>query len=312
MTAISRFLGRFERGGGGTSIRQGFQGLQPYLLLLPALSIIGVLFGGGLVLALLQSLGLFTLLGTGEISLDAYQAAFSNSEFWRSLLQSFYIAIVATSLSTVLSIALALLLRSAARWATLACQITLPIPHLVGVVGILTLLAPSGLVARVCLALGWIQSDQDFPLLVNDGASLGVLIHFLWKEIPFITLILLAVLRGLNPAYEQQARALGASPWQCFWNVTLPLLKPGILSASLIVFGFIFSSFEVPFLLGAIQSRTLPVYVYRAFTDTDLARRPEAIALGLILSAISIAIISIYLWLTTSARSQVAPPSRLQ
>lgn len=280
---------------------------QPYLLLLPALSIIGILFGGGMILALLQSLGFFTLLGSGEWSLDAYQAAFSNSEFWRSLLQSFYIAIVATALSTLLSIALALLLRSAGRWATLACQITLPIPHLVGVVGILMLLAPSGLVARVFLSLGWIQSDQDFPLLVNDGASVGVLIHFLWKEIPFITLILLAVLRGLNPAYEQQARALGATPWQCFWNITLPLMKPGILSASLMVFGFIFSSFEVPFLLGAIQSRTLPVYVYRAFTDTDLARRPEAIALGLTLSAISIAVIALYLWMTAVSRAAIAP-----
>ncbi|MBE9102719.1 ABC transporter permease [Vacuolonema iberomarrocanum] len=279
---------------------------RPYLLLLPALSIIGVLFGGGLLLALFQSLGFFTLLGPGELSLEAYRAAYSNSEFWTSLLQSFYIAIVATALSTVLSVGLAMLLRSANRWATLACQITLPIPHLVGIAGILMLLAPSGLIARVFLALGWIQTDQDFPLLVNDGASIGLLIHFLWKEIPFITLILLAVLRGLNPAYEQQARALGASPWQCFWNVTLPLLKPGILSASLIVFGFIFSSFEVPFLLGAIQSRTLPVYVYRAFTDTDLTRRPEAIALGLTLSAISIAVIAIYLWITANARSQVS------
>jgi len=277
---------------------------RPYLLLLPALSIIGVLFGGGLLLALFQSLGFFTLMGTNELSLEAYRAAYSNSAFWSSLVQSFYIAIVATVLSTVLSVGLAMLLRSANRWATLACQITLPIPHLVGVVGILMLLAPSGLVSRIFLTLGWIQTDQDFPLLVNDGASLGVLIHFLWKEIPFITLILLAVLRGLNPAYEQQARALGASPWQCFWNVTLPLLKPGILSASLIVFGFIFSSFEVPFLLGAIQSRTLPVYVYRAFTDTDLTRRPEAIALGLTLSAISIAVIALYLWVTANARSQ--------
>lgn len=285
---------------------------QPYLLLLPALSIIGILFGGGMILALLQSLGFFTLLGAGEWSLDAYQAAFSNSEFWRSLLQSFYIAIVATALSTLLSIALALLLRSAGRWATLACQITLPIPHLVGVVGILMLLAPSGLLARIFLSLGWIQSDQDFPLLVNDGASVGVLIHFLWKEIPFITLILLAVLRGLNPAYEQQARALGATPWQCFWNITLPLMKPGILSASLMVFGFIFSSFEVPFLLGAIQSRTLPVYVYRAFTDTDLARRPEAIALGLTLSAISIAVIALYLWITTASRAAIAPKAPIR
>ncbi|MBD3883739.1 ABC transporter permease subunit [Phormidium tenue FACHB-886] len=271
---------------------------QPYLLLLPAVSIIGLLFGGGLLLALLQSIGVVGLLSNGQPTGAAYQAALANPEFWRSLLLSFYIAIVATGLSTLLSIGLALLLRTAGRWASFACQITLPIPHLVGIAGLLLLISPSGFIARILVALGWIQSDQQFPLLVNDGANLGVLILFLWKEIPFITLILLAVLRGMNPAYELQARVLGASPWQCFWQVTLPMLKSGILSSSLIVFGYIFASFEVPFLLGSTRPRTLPVLVYRSFTDTDLTQRPEAIALGLILSAISILVIAAYLWVT--------------
>lgn len=276
---------------------------RAYLLLLPALSVVGVLFGGGLILALLQSLGLFTVLGSGQANLAAYQAVFASSEFWRSLWLSFYIAIVSTGLSTVLSVGLALLLRSAGGWASFACQITLPIPHLVGVAGMLLLLSPSGLLARIAFALGWIQSDQDFPLLVNDAANIGVILHFLWKEIPFITLILLAVLRGMNPGYEAQARALGASRWQCFWNVTFPMMKSGILSSSLIVFGYIFSSFEVPFLLGSTRPRTLPVLVYRSFTDTDLARRPEAIALGLILAVIAIGLIAIYLQITSRRKT---------
>jgi len=279
-------------------------GWHAYLLLLPAVGIIGLLYGGGLILAVLQSVGLIGVLGDPQFSLDAYGAALSNPEFGRSLGLSFFIAFLATGLSTILSVGLALLLRSAGRWASVACQITLPIPHLVGVAGIIMLLAPSGLISRLLLALGWIQTDQDFPLLVNDNANIGVMIHFLWKEIPFITLVLLAVLRGINPAYEMQARALGASPWKCFWNVTLPMMKPGILSASLIVFGFVFASFEVPFLLGATRPRTLPVLVYQAFTDTDLARRPEAVALGLILSAISIVLLAGYMWITSRSRYQ--------
>jgi putative spermidine/putrescine transport system permease protein len=240
------------------------------------------------------------ILSDGQITLAAYRAVFAQPEFLRSLGLSFYIAITATAISTVLSIGLALLLRRAGRWASFACQITLPIPHLVGVAGILLLLSPSGFLARIAFALGWIQSDQDFPLLVNDAANIGVLLHFLWKEIPFMTLILLAVLQSIDPAYEIQARVLGASAWKCFWTVTLPLMKSGILSASLIVFGYIFASFEVPFLLGSTRPRTLPVLVYRAFTDTDLSQRPEAVALGLLLSLISILVIVVYLWLTAS------------
>ncbi|NJO52313.1 MAG: ABC transporter permease subunit [Leptolyngbyaceae cyanobacterium RM2_2_4] len=198
-----------------------------------------------------------------------------------------------------MSIGLALLLRTAGRWASFACQITLPIPHLVGIVGVLLLLSPSGFIARSLYALGWVQSDQDFPLLVNDTANIGVLLHFLWKEVPFITLILLAVLRSINPAYEMQAQILGATPWQRFWNVTLPMMRTGILSSSLIVFGYIFASFEVPFLLGSTRPRTLPVLVYRAFTDSDITRRAEAIALGIILSVLSLLMIVAYSWLVS-------------
>lgn len=270
---------------------------RAYLLLLPAVSIVGLLFGGGLALALLQSLEVVRIASDGAISLAAYREALTSTDFWRSLGLSLYIAIVATGLSTICSIGLALLLRRASHWASFACQLTLPIPHLVGVAGILLLISPSGLLSRSLYALGWIQSDQDFPLWVNDSANLGVLIHFLWKEIPFITLILLAVLRGIRPEYEIQARALGASRWQCFWNVTLPLMKPGILSASLIVFGFIFGSFEAPFLLGSTHPRTLPILVYQAFTHLDLNQRPTAIALGLLLSLTSMLLIALYLWL---------------
>ena len=270
---------------------------QAYLLVLPAVSLIAGLFGGGLMLAFLQSVGLLGLTTDGTFSLNAYQAALSHSAFWHSLGLSLYIAFTTTALSTLLSLGLALLLQGAGRWASFACQLTLPIPHLVGIAGILLLLSPSGLLSRLLFNLGWLSSDQDFPLLVNDAANLGVMIHFLWKEIPFMTLILLAVLRGIRPEYGMQARALGASPWQCFWHVTLPLLRSGIISASLIVFGFIFGSFEVPFLLGSTFPKTLPILVYQAFTDSDLTQRPIAVALGLILSLISLGVIALYLWL---------------
>ncbi len=278
-----------------TWIRSWGEAAQAYLLLAPALIVVGVIFGGGLLLALFQSLGLVGLVGSGQFTLQAYRSVLSDPDFFRSLGVSLYIAMTATGLGVIGSIGLALLLRGAGRWASFACQLTLPIPHLVGVAGILMLLSPSGLMARLLYGLGWIESDQEFPLLVNDPWNLGVLIHFLWKEIPFVTLILLAVLRGIGPRYEMQARVLGANAWQCFWHITLPLLKPGILSASVIVFGFTFGSFEVPFLLGPTYPRTMPVQIYRLFTDIDLTSRGEAMALGIILALISGGIILILL-----------------
>lgn len=279
--------------------------IQPYLLLAPVMLVIGILFGGGLILALLQSLGLLGIGAEGSLSWAAYGRVLRDPDFVRSLQVSCYLAVLGTGLSLGLGLGLALLLRSAGRWATFICQVTLPIPHLVGVAGILLLLSPSGLLSRVAYALQWTGSDQDFPLLVNDVGYVGVLIHMLWKEVPFAALILLAVLRGMGSDYEMQSRLLGSNRWQSFWYVTLPLLRPGLLSAGVLIFGFVFGSFEVPLLLGPTYPRALPVQVYQLFSHPDLARRQEAMALGILMAVISISLVGILLgtgWQRQSAQ----------
>ncbi|NJK61437.1 MAG: sugar ABC transporter permease [Synechococcaceae cyanobacterium SM2_3_1] len=115
---------------------------QAYLLLLPAVSIVVLLFGGGLVLAFLQSVGLIGVLGPPQWNGAAYGAVLTNPDLFRSLGASLYIAGVATGLSLVGSLGLAFLLQRAGAWASFACQLTLPIPHLVGVVGMILLLSP--------------------------------------------------------------------------------------------------------------------------------------------------------------------------
>ncbi len=80
--------------------------------------------------------------------------------------------------------------------------------------------------------------------------------------------------------YEEVAQTLGAGPWQRFRHVLLPLVMPGIISTSIIVFAFLFGSFEIPLLLGVRYPNTLPVTAYRAYIDPDLSRRPEAMAMG--------------------------------
>lgn len=266
--------------------------LQPYLMVTPVVLLIGILFGGGLVLALLQSLGGIGLNGSA-LTGAAYIRVLQDPDFLRSVQVSGYLAGVGTGLSLILGLGLALLLRSAGGWAGFACQLTLPIPHLVGVAGILLLLSPSGLLSRLAFTLRLTGSDQDFPLLVNDQGYLGVMAHFLWKEVPFAALILLAVLRSLGSEYERQARLLGATPLQSFWFVTLPLVRPGLVSAGVLIFGFIFGSFEVPLLLGPTYPRALPVQIYQLFTNTDLIRRRDAMALGIVMALISLTLIAI-------------------
>lgn len=67
----------------------------------------------------------------------------------------------------------------------------------------------------------------------------------------------------IDPSIEEAARVLGASQWQAFHTVTLPLLRPAIASAASIVFLFTFTSFGVILILGGLQYSTIEVEIWR-------------------------------------------------
>ncbi len=270
------------------------------LLLSPAIGLIAVLYLGGLLLSGLQSLGYFPAAGLHRFSLDAYQALFSRPDFYRSLLLTLWISLASTGLAMVLAVASALLLNHALhqihparRWITLIYQFNLPIPHSIGAISIFLLFSQSGLLARLAYAGGLIHSPAGFPALVFDRFGIGIILEYAWKTTVFIGVTLLAALETAGDEYEASARTLGAGPWQRFRYVTLPLLRPALLSSSILVFAFTFSGYEVPYLLGQRSVAMLPVVAYREYSRVDLAARPEAMALCVLIAAAS----SILVWL---------------
>ena len=272
--------------------------LRLILMLAPALAVVLLLFGGGLLMALLQSLGYLPSIGLTELSLDAYRRVFGRPEFLRSLLFSLWIALASTLLSTVLALLVALALRRrfpGSRLFAFIFQTNIPIPHLVGAIGILFLFSQSGLLARLAYLGGLIQAPADFPALVFDRYAAGIILEYVWKTTSFTGIILLARLQSVGAAFENVARTLGASPWQRFRFVTLPLILPAILSTSTLVFAFTFGAFEVPLLLGQRYPSALPVLAYRLYSDVDLHARPEAMALSVIIALVSLALILLYM-----------------
>ncbi|MEK7809868.1 MAG: iron ABC transporter permease [Chloroflexota bacterium] len=96
----------------------------------------------------------------------------------------------------------------------------------------------------------------------------------------------------LDPRLTQVARTLGANPIRIFTTITLPLLMPSILAASLLVFIFDFTSFGVILILGGAGFATLEVEVYRqTFAFFDL---PRAAALSLVQLLCTFALVAIY------------------
>ena len=271
--------------------------LRVPLMLLPALAILAVLLGGGLLVGLGQSFGYFPIGGLTEFTVDYYIEVLTDSNFFESLWLTFRLALLSTVMSTVLAIAFALVLRDTffgSRIGTFSFQIPIPIPHLVIATGIVFLVGQSGLISRICVTFGLTQVPRDFPALVFDRAGIAIQLTFLWKEIPFIGIVVLAILKSIGPQYEEVARTLGANRWQRFRYVLLPLILPGVLSTSIIVFAFVFANYELPLLLGVRHPTTLPVWAFRAYQNPDLALRPQAMAVSVILAVIAIILLAVY------------------
>ena len=274
--------------------------LTTFLMLAPAVGVLLVLYAGSLVTALLQSFGYAPLYGLREWTLEPYTDLFSSSTFWRSLGLTFYYALVPTLISLVGGTYLALLLRRNFRFKrffSLVYKLPLVVPYVVGVALTVLLWSNGGLVARGLYALGLIETTRDFARILYSQAGLGIMLVYIWKQLPFATVIILSTLTGLDDDLPRAARTLGANASQTFWRVTLPQLLPGIVAASLILFAYNFGAFEVPFLLGAGSPNTLPVEAWRAFDDADYSRRLSAMAIVMLVSGVSSLFLGVYLWL---------------
>lgn len=261
---------------------------SPYLSLTPALTVILVLLGASLFYAVAESVGYIRVIGQTQVSLDAYRATLAaDSEFWVSLGFSLWISIASTFFSSAIALVLAVWLSIRNKDSdTLALNWNLAFPHLVWSVALLLILSQSGLFARWAATLGMIATPDQFPVLVRDRFGIGIILSYVGKEVPFLTIILLSVLRSQSIRYDVVAENLGANRWQRMRYVTIPQVLPALLAGDLLVFGFIFSSYEVPALMGVGYPRALPVLALRFFLDPDLRARSEGMVISLIITLI--------------------------
>jgi putative spermidine/putrescine transport system permease protein len=219
-----------------------------------------------------------------------------DSEFWTSLAFSLWVSIASTVVSSVISLALAIWLSARNRNTDiLALNWNLAFPHLVWSVALLLFLSQSGLFARWAASLGLITTPEQFPILLRDSYGIGVILSYIGKEVPFLTVIILSVLRSQSVGYDVIAENLGASRWQRLRYVTIPQVLPALLAGDLLVFGFIFSSYEVPALLGVGYPRALPVLALRFFLNSDLRARSEGMVISLSITLIVVIVAGISL-----------------
>jgi putative spermidine/putrescine transport system permease protein len=252
--------------------------------------------------SLLSSIGWFRPSATSRFSLDYfsldfYYRLFSSGDFFSSLIFTLGIAVSATLISYLLALALAITLRTNTlfnRWSRLLVQYTLPFPHLAAASLVILFFAQSGLAARLLFSLGIIDSTASFPELIFDKFGVGILLTYVWKETPFLTVALLGVMESVGAKYEAVAESLGAGRTQQIRYVLLPLLLRGTLPSLLLLFAFLIGAFETPLLVGSLYPPMLSVLTYQRFSQANAELRGDAFALSCLILAMMTGLIFFY------------------
>lgn len=238
-----------------------------WVQLMPVMAVLTILFGGALVLAVMQSLGFAPWFGVNTFPDFSYFSALWGSwSFWQSLGLTLYYAIVSTFIALVLGIMLALAMVRLFPGKSLykyLYKLPLMIPYTVGIALAVIMLGNGGMVSRIFAFVGLISDPSEFPQILKTHYGWGIIAVYVWKQTPFVTLTIYAVLLGVGRETEEAAAILGANKRQIFFQVTLPQILPGIISSTLIIFAFNIGAFEAPFILGGGFPDTLPVVAWR-------------------------------------------------
>ena len=256
--------------------------LAPYALALPA-GILLFVFFYGVVNGVLQGFGIMPFLGRTEFTLDYYVEALTRSDLSASISYSLYLSAASAVLATVGGVALsAVMTRAQTSRLTRLVNIQIPIMtmHALVALAVICLFTGSGLFPRLLYQFGIISDPNTFTSVVGAASGWGIILVYLWKEIPFIAFCTVTIMANISDSLGEAAASLGASPLRTFFTITLPLCKGAIIKAFLIVFTFAFGSYEVPFLLGPTLPRTMPVLAYIEFQDPDIINRCYAMALN--------------------------------
>lgn len=199
-----------------------------------------------------------------------YTKALTDERMWDAFGHTLVILVVAVVLELVLGLLLAQLLIAPLPGKSLLVPLfILPIVMAPLIVGYTWRMLWDTQYGPINQVLGWITGQPvELVWLANPRTVYpAILITEIWQWTPFMFLVLLAALAGVDPQLKEAAALDGASAWQSFWHVTLPLIWPVMLIAILFRALDVFKFFDIIFSLTGggpgSQTETISFYVYQ-------------------------------------------------
>lgn len=229
----------------------------------------------------------FTQRGGGvdtTLSLANYRHFLAREVLWGSLFNSLEITLWTTVISVLLAYPFAYVLayRIPRRWRRL-CLVLAVLPfwtsYIVRSYAWLLVLSPTGVINQTLLTIGIV--DEPIRIAYSRAATVMGFVHFFTM---LLTLTIYANLVQLNPRYRLAAADLGASGWQSFYYILLPLSVPGIVVGAFTTFVICIGDYIMPQILGGNRELVLPQAIF--FQVSRNADLPLASAMSVILMVV--------------------------
>jgi thiamine transport system permease protein len=176
------------------------------------------------------------------------------------------------------------------------------LPTMVVAAAFTALLGPQGPLNRWLMAILGLDAP---PIRLLHTLALVLIAHVFYNA-AIIVRVVGGFWANLDPRIEEAARVLGAGRWRTFREVTLPILTPAIVAASLLVFLFCFTSFGVILVLGGPRLATIEVEIYRQ--AVPFFNLPLAAALCIVQMILTFAMMAVY----TRIQARSAVPLNLR
>lgn len=272
------------------------QKIKPYLMVFPAVSVIILLFWRGIFQGLLESFGLNLLVGESKFTFDIYKEVLKSEYFIDSLRLTVRITLLSTVLAGVLALIILyiIFLYSSiftAKYADYLLKIFISpmlVPYLIGAYIVSTLLMQSGFLSALLYYFGIISDMREFPILTNETKAYSIILTYVWKTMPFIILMIYPVFQRIEGKWRDVAFIYGANRRKFFFEIILPLITPSLITSLFIIFAFVFSAFEVPYLLGVTYPKTLSVLSFDMYSRGYIEQRPQLMAINIIITLVTI------------------------
>lgn len=276
----------------------------PYLLIAPSALFLMALF----VWPLAETALMAFIKPDGTPTLDYVRKALGDIYFLPALKNTMWLVAMIVPIQVALALSMAVLLSKLEKGRSAFLYIwTIPlgVSDLAAGLAWLAILDSRGYLNSVLFSLGVIQSPATWLSYQTPIALFaGVIIAEVWRATAIVLVILVSGMQLIPKEYDEAAQVFGASPWQRFWRITLPLLKPSLQSALILRTVLAFEVFAVVYTLAG---RDLPVLVSQAYAWQGAYQNTQvASVLALLILILSIAVTLVYLRLLRVKRETLA------